>query len=140
MRFWDTSALVPLIVQERRSEEVTRLLEADRGMTVWWATPVECASAIARYERGGIVTTDGANDASDALRELQADWTEIPPSARLRELARRLLRTHPLRAADALQLAAALIAAEEEPETLGFVCLDERLTHAAQREGFTVTP
>ena len=86
------------------------------------------------------MTTDGANDASDALRELQADWTEIPPSARLRELARRLLRTHPLRAADALQLAAALIAAEEEPETLGFVCLDERLTHAAQREGFTVTP
>jgi hypothetical protein len=45
---------------------------------------------------------------------------------------------HPLRAADSLQLAAAIIAAEREPTTLEFVSLDDRLGEAASREGFRV--
>jgi hypothetical protein len=56
------------------------------------------------------------------------------------DVALRLLRNHPLRAADALQLAAALIASEETPQTLEFICLDDRLALAARREGFTVIP
>ncbi|MFY9343542.1 MAG: hypothetical protein WAT39_13685 [Planctomycetota bacterium] len=54
--------------------------------------------------------------------------------------ARRLLANHPLRAADACQLAAALIACRERPDALGFVTLDSRLAEAARREGFTVLP
>jgi len=46
-----------------------------------------------------------------------------------------LLRIHPLRAADSLQLAAALTVAEQEPSSLSFVCLDQRLAEAAIREG-----
>lgn len=57
---------------------------------------------------------------------------------RVRERARRLLESHPLRAADALQLAAALIASEEEPKDLPFVTLDRRLALAAEKEGFKV--
>jgi hypothetical protein len=60
---------------------------------------------------------------------------EVSPPTRVRDFALRLLRTHALRASDSLQLAA-----EEEPAALGFVCLDERLSVAAQREGFTVAP
>lgn len=41
-----------------------------------------------------------------------------------------------LRAADALQLAAALAAAENNPSALSIVTLDDRLAEAAEREGF----
>jgi uncharacterized protein len=109
-------------------------------MVVWWTTRVECVSAIARREREGTLTSSAANVAFERLAALQPGWTEVNPSPRLRDVAVRLLRTHSLRASDSLQLAAALIAAEDEPGTLDFVCLDERLTAAAQREGFRVNP
>jgi hypothetical protein len=48
------------------------------------------------------------------------------------------LRVHPLRAADALQLAAAYIAAERRPSSLELVILDDRLAAAARREGFVL--
>jgi predicted nucleic acid-binding protein len=53
-------------------------------------------------------------------------------------VALRLLRVHALRAADSLQLAAAIVAAEHEPSALEFVSLDERLNEAASREGFRI--
>ena len=109
-------------------------------MIVWWGAPVECVSAIARREREGDLPAAAANAAIARLRALEPSWTEVTPSARVRGLALRLLRTHPLRASDALQLAAALVAAEEDPGALGFICLDERLAAAAQREGFTIGP
>jgi predicted nucleic acid-binding protein len=45
-----------------------------------------------------------------------------------------------LRAADALQLAAAVLASEGEPSSLEIVTLDERLSEAAQKEGLTAIP
>jgi predicted nucleic acid-binding protein len=107
---------------------------------VWWGTPVECGSAIARRERDGKLTSTASNLAFEQLRALQSSWSEVTPSVKLRDIALRILRTHRLRAADSLQLAAAIVAADEQPATLGFVCLDERLTAAALREGFTVSP
>ena len=62
----------------------------------------------------------------------------IRPSERVRQRALRLLRVHPLRAADALQLAAALVAASEEPADLELVSSDARLSAAARQEGFVV--
>ncbi len=140
MRFWDSSAVVPLLVEEPASESLVRSLKADGGLIVWWGTPVECVSAIARRERDGHLPAAAANAAIARLRALEPSWVEVSPSARVRRLALRLLRTHPLRASDSLQLAAALVAAEEDPGALGAVCLDERLATAAQREGFTVVP
>ena len=75
---------------------------------------------------------------STASSVLPRNWAEIAPSARLRQTAERLLRVHPLRAADALQLAAAIVAADGDPETMAFMTLDERLALAARREGFPV--
>jgi predicted nucleic acid-binding protein len=140
VKFWDGSAIVPLLVDEAPRRSLLELLEADRELIAWWGTPVECASAIARREREGDLDAAQANDALARLRLLERSWVEVQPSPRVRTLALRLLRTHPLRAADSLQLAAALVAAGEEPGALGFVCLDERLATAARREGFDVVP
>lgn len=136
MRFWDASALVPLLVTEPPRDALLALLDADPIMVVWWGAPVECASAIARRERDGSLALSDASAAFDRLKQLARGWQEVLPSDPVRSVALRLLRVHPLRAADSLQLAAALVAAEHEPATLEFVSLDDRLNDAASREGF----
>jgi uncharacterized protein len=136
MRFWDASAIVPLLVDEPQGAALIDILEADPSMLVWWATPVECVSALARRERDGALESKGMRIALERLRALSAEWHEVLPSTTVRNLAERMLRVHPLRAADALQLAAAMVAAEHDPQSLALVSLDQRLTEAASKEGF----
>lgn len=138
MKFWDSSAIVPLLVAEPSLNTLLEVLGRDQTMVAWWGTPVECASAIARREREGDLKANGATEAFGRLQALSAAWHEVLPSVLVRDVAQRLLRVHSLRAADALQLAAATIAAEHEPASLEFVCLDDRLNLAAQREGFPI--
>ena len=107
-------------------------------MVVWWSTGVECVSAIARREREGLLTAADVIAATATLAALARAWGEIQAGDELRQAAIRLLRVHPLRAADALQLAAAITAADDDPRTLPFVTLDDRLARAAEREGFPV--
>ena len=114
------------------------LLDEDPQMLAWWGTSVEVVSALARRERERILSADEVTAGLAVLRDLSNSWHTIVPSEPLRRVAERLLRVHPLRAADSLQLAAALIAADRDPANLALVCLDERLTAAARREGFTV--
>ncbi len=135
MRFWDTSALVPLLAEEPATTAAQRLY-GEQPAVVWWATPVECASAIARLERDQALTPAQVVEAFGRLDALRASWVEIEPGDEVREVARRMLRVHPLRAADALQLAAAWLGAERRPPSLPLVSLDERLRAAAAREGF----
>lgn len=134
MRYWDSSALIPLLVREGTSDTLRALYEDDPLNIVWWAAPVECASAIARRERDGSLPLALATEALRRLAALERTWFEVAPAAPLRASAQRLLRVHPLRAADALQLAAALAVGYETP-TMAMVCLDRRLREAAQREG-----
>jgi hypothetical protein len=136
LRFWDASAIVPLLVEEAATPGLFALLEGDPEMIVWWGSPVECTSAIARREREGSLGAREATRAVERLRQISAGWQEVLPAEALRAVAQRLLRVHPLRAADALQLAAAIVASEHEPTSLPLVCLDERLADAAGREGF----
>ena len=138
MRFWDSSAIVPLLVSESSRDRLLDLLDADLTMVVWWGTPVECVSAIARREREGDLSPSEATDAVERLNTLSASWQEVTPSVAVRGLAQRLLRVHALRAADSLQLAAAIVSSENEPASQAFVCLDDRLNVAAQREGFNI--
>lgn len=138
MIFWDSSALVRLLVTEPGSPECCRLLREDSVVVVWWGTPVECESALQRRLREGSLTSGDAAQARRALDHLAAAWLEVPPGEELRRLARRLLRTHPLRAADALQLAAALSLAGRGKEKLRFVSADQRLAQAADIEGLEV--
>ena len=138
MRFWDSSAVVALLVDEAAHRKATDMLAQDEAMLVWWATPLECLSALLRRTREGSLDEDGLQIATQRLRAITAEWHEILPTPALRGVAERMLRVHPLRAADALQLAAAVIAAEHDPPSLAFMCFDERLVAAARREGFTV--
>jgi predicted nucleic acid-binding protein len=138
MRFWDASAVLPLLVPERRSKVLAGYLKEDPAAAVWWGTRVECASALARLERETRLSGADAGRARQRLDEAALEWTEVPPIERVRDQAMRLLRLHPLRAADALQLAAALVMSEHEPKTLPFVTLDHQLAEAAGREGFPV--
>jgi predicted nucleic acid-binding protein len=105
-------------------------------MLAWWGSQVECASAVARLERADQIDRVGAALAFDRLKQLANGWHEIEPSEIVRENAVRFLRVHPLRAADALQLAAAFLAAERRPSSLEVVILDDRLADAARKEGF----
>jgi uncharacterized protein len=138
LRFWDSSAIIPLTVTEASTEAVRAIAEEDPVMCVWWGTEVECVSALARLDREGALTEGATTAALERLDLLAEGWNEVQPVAAVRSTARRLLRVHPLRAADALQLAAAVVAAEGQPASLGIVTLDERLAAAARREGFTV--
>jgi predicted nucleic acid-binding protein len=138
MRFWDSSAVVPLLIDETMSAGVLVEFRRDPEMAVWWLTEVECVSALSRHERDGDLNVDAMVDAMGRLDDLGAAWREIQPVNRVRQVANRLLRVHPIRGADALQLGAAIIAAEEEPATLDLVTLDQRLAAAATREGFRV--
>ena len=138
MRFWDASAVVPLVVAEPGSRHVERWAKEDPGIVAWWGTEVECASAIARLERDGLLDESAVEAALAGLAQLTRGWIEIEPSDVVRETARRLLRVHALRAGDALQLAAAPVASDRRPASLEFVTLDDRLAAAARREGFVV--
>lgn len=138
MRFWDSSAVIPLVVQEDASVAAQHILSADLDMAVWWGTVVECFSAIGRLERAGLLSAEGADAARGRLGSVSAGWSEVQPSDSLRRTALRMLRLHALRAADALQGAAALTVAEHDPPSVGVVCRDRRLTAALRREGMAV--
>ena len=138
MRFWDASALIALLVDEPVREAMFGHLEEDPEVLVWWGTPVEMMSALARREREGGLAERDVLAAQSAIGQLARVWHEILPTEMVRRTAQRLLRMHPLRAADSLQLAAALLACGHDPSTLEWVCLDDRLNVAVRREGFPV--
>lgn len=138
MKFWDSSALVPLLISQPATKSLEALYAADAQLIVWWATPVECVSGLSRLERERGITARELSTALERLTRLSKSWDEIQPNPRLRDLALRLLRSHPLRAADAMQLAAGIVASEHNSATLPFVCLDNRLAEAAAKEGFQI--
>jgi uncharacterized protein len=138
MKFWDTSAVVPLLVAEPASSGREAQLRDDELMLVWWGTSVECSSALQRLCRESALKPAEVRQAEERLKIFQAHWAEVEPTPVVRQQAQRLLRLHPLRAADALQLAAALVACSHDPATLPFIAADTRLAEAARLEGFAV--
>ena len=138
--FWDTSAIIPVLLPESRSAAITDALAADREVTLWWGTPVECLSAIYRRHRESPVPAPLLTEALSRLRALVEDADTVSPTDEVRRRAGRLVAAHPLRAADALQLGAALVWCEEQSHGEIFVCLDARLREAARREGFSLAP
>jgi hypothetical protein len=140
VRFWDTSAVVPLLVEQDATPQMDALFAEDSHQLVWWGTAVECASAMARLERDGDLTDADVRVALERLDAAATAWSEVEAVDAVRRTARRLLRVHPLRAADALQVAAAIVACEGDSGRFDVVTLDHRLADAARREGFRVLP
>jgi len=138
MIFWDSSAVVPLVLIEDGSDEVRAALREDGDMIVWWGTPIEVLSALVRAERAQAVDSAAVDLARRALEDLGDRWNEVLPSDEVRERAGAGLLRHPLRAADALQLGAALTWARGRPRAHRLLSFDARLAEAARQEGFDV--
>jgi len=136
VRYWDSSALVPLLVGEANTTHCEALLQGDPQIATWWLSRVECASALNRLRRGRSLEDGDLRTALSDLDYLSKTFVEIQPTQLVRTIALRLLRVHPLAAADALQLAAATLAAGNSRTTLDFVSYDVRLIEAAEKEGF----
>jgi predicted nucleic acid-binding protein len=136
--FWDSSAIVPLCSSQQATSHGRKLFRDVRRMIVWWGTPVEARSAFARLRRDGLLTHSGWATAIKLLDQLRGTWDEIQPSPRVRSLAEQLPDQYGVRAADALQLAAALVWCGERPQRRPFICFDERLAKAATEAGFAV--
>jgi len=139
VRFWDTSAIVPLLSDEDTTDAMQALLVADPNIVVWAFTPVEIASALWRKHR---TTRDDVSRvaAQRRLAILVAKWTYVDDFDAVLRRAHQTVSRHALKAADALQLAAALEAARNDRQSLPFVTLDHELIVAARAEGFTVLP
>ena len=135
--YWDTSSVVPLLVPEPTSTELLERYHAEQAIVTWWGTLVECESALLRRQREGL-SAEAVVIGRERLRSLRAAWTEVHPADEVRTIAVRILGSHALRAADALQLAAAVHASDGEPGRLPFVTLDRRPGVAAAAEGFRV--
>ena len=99
---------------------------------------MECASALNRHQREDKLDFAGLEVALQKLAVLADGWVEIQATSVVQGRALRVLRVHPLRAADALQLAAALVAVNDAPQHFPLVCADARLAEAARKEGFLV--
>jgi len=140
MRFWDSSAIIPLCLTEPHTEKILQLAMADEDLVVWWATRIECHSAISGRRREGVLSAEAEQHAKSILGALAGAWSEVQPGEKVRQRAERLLRVHPLRAAGALQLSSALVWANESTSDQEFVCLDANLREAASKEGFSVLP
>lgn len=135
--FWDASALVPLCIHETTSRQAHSQLRLVMPV-VWWASAVEVHSAVARLHRLGRLKDRERKGALSRLALLSRGWREILPSDSLRDFATQLLDTYELRAADSLQLAAALTWCQQRPAKRTFICADQRLAKSAGAAGFSV--
>lgn len=140
MHFWDSSAVIPLLIEEAATPGMLDLLRDDPEIAAWWGTRLECIFALRRREREGGLDAVAVRRSLELLDALSESWAEVLASTRVRRAAERALAVHSLRAADALQLGAAIIWRRGEPAGAGLVSLDERLADAAAREGFSVVP
>jgi hypothetical protein len=136
--FWDTSALLLLICQQPKSQRARAAHRSYPAINVWWGTRVECHSAIHRLIREGDLSGKEERQAFLSLEKLSSQWIEIQPSEEVRQSAEKLLKLHPLRAADSLQLSAALTWCNHNPHGKMFISDDTKLLEAAEKEGFDV--
>jgi predicted nucleic acid-binding protein len=136
--FWDSSALLPLICREVRTERARFLGRRYGRMMVWWGTRVEVFGAMARLHREGVLSESAFRQATERLRALSRAWSELGPAESVREQAEEVLARSAIRAADSLQLAAALVWCRGRARNRPFICFDRRLADAARQSGFDV--
>lgn len=136
--FWDTSAIVPLCCFQPQSAEARQATRTYSRQVVWWGTVIEAVSSLNRLTREGTLTVNESKQAFARLDYLRSRWNEVQPTEEVRERAERLLRIHKLRAADALQLAAALVWCEDRPRGRALIGADGNLAEAAGAEGFII--
>lgn len=130
--------MVPLLIEQEASARVSAWVAVDNNLVVWTLTPVEVGSALRRLVRENALDEEIARRAEARLSEIIRTCHVVIDVETVKPLAARLLRLHPLRAFDALQLGAALHWVEGHAQGQTLCTLDRRLALAAQREGFSV--
>lgn len=140
MKFWDSSAIVPLVVNEEETDYCLKTLSHDQEMLIWCLSRLEVMSALCRQVRDKTLSDTEFQKAKTRMNDLIERAYEVKAIEKVKQRALRLLEVHPLRAADACQLASALVASQEDPGRLTIVCFDQRLKKAAIKEGFVVNP
>ena len=135
--FWDASVLVPLCVTQPQSVQAASHFNKYR-VSVWWATRVEMTSAFVRLLRCREIDSQGYLQAQHEAERYTTRCYVVEPSTRIALGARTVLERYPLRATDALQLAAAMEWCEGRPEGQVFLTFDQRLRDAAGLAGFTL--
>ena len=140
MKFWDASAVVPLLVQEQQSDYCLQVFKGDREILLWCMSRVEVISALTRRLREQSLTFEQFQAAKMRFHQILESAYQVTALEKVINRAVRLLEVHPLRAADACQLASGLVATQEDPTRLSIICFDDRLKEAAMKEGFVVNP
>ena len=140
MKFWDSSAIVPLVVNEEETDYCLKTLSHDQEMLIWCLSRLEVMSALCRQVRDKTFSDTEFQKAKTRMNDLIERAYEVKAIEKVKQRALRLLEVHPLRAADACQLASALVASQEDPGRLTIVCFDQRLKKAAIKEGFVINP
>jgi predicted nucleic acid-binding protein len=135
LAFWDSSALIPLCVRQELTPRAIALYEI-HDAAVWWSTPVEIASGLARLPRMKQLDSGDWTKARKLARRLADSWSVIEPSDALRARSIQLVDRYDLRAADSFQLAAALEWCEDVPQGRVFLTTDRKLREAALLSGF----
>ncbi|HLG20790.1 MAG TPA: type II toxin-antitoxin system VapC family toxin [Bdellovibrionota bacterium] len=140
MIFIDSSSFIKHYVAEEGTAEVNALLSSSSEIFVAWLSLSECLAALARLERQKLLTRE---EFGVTKKNFLEDWERlriVRETAELEPIVIRLIGKHPLRGADAVQLASAVYLREYDlPVT--FVCSDRQLANMALEEGFkTETP
>lgn len=138
MRYWDASALVPLIVSEPNTALAHSWLEEHSVILTWAWSRVEIVSAVERRTRDGDLSRQQRRDILRRLDTFSTTWNEVSEMPAVRSLANLVLARNSLRAADAAQLGAALHVQQQLDASLPFVSLDRRLAEAAELEGLPI--
>jgi len=135
IRYFDASALAKRYVREPQSRDVMRLLSDGIAVTCRLSES-EIASALARRQREGNLSVAARDRLVEIMQKDMASLYVVEVTAEVSALACRLLRSHKLRAADALHLASALTVAVRPDLKVQFVSFDQAQNEAAGREGF----
>lgn len=139
MKFWDTSALIPLMLEEPKTGVMRRLLADDPHILTSAFTVIEIASAIWRRRHAGELSIAAHHDADRQFADLSNVWTELPVSTDVIQATLSVLSRHPLRAGDAVQLGTAMVASGDARD-IAIVTLDKAFIAAARSEGFPTLP
>jgi predicted nucleic acid-binding protein len=141
MVYFDSSAVVALYVAQAISPNARRTRRTASAIATSWLTCAEVLATMRLLRRRGLLTT--ASEQLATSRFL-VDWSSFQRLLLDRRVAahiRRLLPAHPLKGADAVQLASALIVARRAADgglPFSFATDDRTLARAAVAEGLTL--
>jgi hypothetical protein len=89
--FWDSSAIIPLCVDEPMSRQMKGFLSEKEPMVAWWGTFTECCSAFARLRRDEVISEKEEDNLRQILQVIASVWSEIRPVDEVKSIASRLL-------------------------------------------------